>query len=168
MQRRLIICATVWGGAVSGTLDIAYALVFHGSRGASPIRILQSVASGLMGADAYNNGIASATLGLCLHYLIAIIFAAAFSVVAMRIRLLIRHAITAGLIYGFGIFWVMNLVVLPLSAFPGKVSFLPLPTFRGLVVHMLLVGLPIALLARRFASKPIAEPSATGNPRDAQ
>jgi hypothetical protein len=43
----------------------------------------------------------------------------------------------------------MNLVVLPLSRFPRKLSF-PLPVLvTGLLVHMFLIGVPIALAARR-------------------
>ena len=45
--------AILWGGAVAGTLDISDALVFHGVRGVAPWRILQAIASGLLGPQAF-------------------------------------------------------------------------------------------------------------------
>jgi len=56
-----------------------------------------------------------------------------------------------GLLYGFAVYLFMNSIVLPLSAFPHKIW----PRFDvvliGLVVHMLCVGLPIALTVRRYS-----------------
>ena len=48
--------AIFWGGLACGILDITQAFVAWGLRGAKPIRILQSVASGLLGAKAYVGG----------------------------------------------------------------------------------------------------------------
>lgn len=45
--------AILWGGLIAGALDLLYAFVWYGPRGVSPVRILQSIASGLLGADAY-------------------------------------------------------------------------------------------------------------------
>jgi hypothetical protein len=57
--------------------------------------------------------------------------------------------VITGACYGFAVFWVMNLVVLPLSAFPRKVTFVPIVVITGLIVHMFFVGGPIALATRR-------------------
>ncbi len=137
------------GGGIAGFCDIAYAIVFWLTRGVSPVRVLQSVASGLLGAKAFEGGAATAALGLALHFVIALIFAAFFWGVSRRWRTLTAHAVAWGALYGFMIFWVMNLVVLPLSAFPRAVSFAPWPTITGLIVHAFLIGVPIALAARR-------------------
>ena len=44
----------------------------------------------------------------------------------------------------------MNFIVLPLSAFPFKLTYPPATLLRGFVSHGLLVGLPIALASKRF------------------
>ncbi|MGH9908553.1 MAG: hypothetical protein ACRD8U_23590 [Pyrinomonadaceae bacterium] len=66
-------------------------------------------------------------------------------------RFLVRQAIISGLLYGIAVFFFMNLVVLPLSAVPFKVSFGASQLITGLIVHMLCVGLPIALVVRHFS-----------------
>ena len=56
----------VYGGLTAGALDILYAFVFYGIRiGATPTRILQSVAGGLLGREAARaGGLKTAALGL--------------------------------------------------------------------------------------------------------
>ncbi len=141
--------AIVIGGAVAGTCDITYAIVFSHFRGVPATRVLQSVASGLLGAPAFQGGFPIAALGLFLHFMIALSAAAIFYLASRQFPLLVRRAIMAGLLYGIVIYAVMNLVVLPLSAFPRKVTFPPLVLVTGLLVHMFGIGLPIALFARR-------------------
>jgi len=43
--------AILWGGLIAGTLDLTYACSAWGLRGASPVRNMQSIASGLLGAE---------------------------------------------------------------------------------------------------------------------
>jgi hypothetical protein len=62
---------------------------------------------------------------------------------------LVRHAVVAGLLYGLAVFALMNLVVLPLSAFPHQVKFTGLGPFTNLLSHLFFFGLPIALATRR-------------------
>ena len=56
-----------------------------------------------------------------------------------------------GLFYGMAIYLVMNLVVLPLSALHLMGPFKLREMIQGLLVHMILIGLPIAYSVRRFA-----------------
>lgn len=137
------------GGLIAGLCDITYAVGFSAWRGVAPARVLQSVASGLLGARAFEGGAPVAALGLALHFLIALAFAFAFHAASGRFPALTRRAFLWGALYGFLIYWLMNLVVLPLSAFPRPVSFAPLVVTTGLAVHTFLVGVPIALAARR-------------------
>jgi hypothetical protein len=58
-------------GLFAGTLDIADALIFNVLRGITPIQVLRYIASGLIGTASFRGGLASAGLGLVLHYLIA-------------------------------------------------------------------------------------------------
>ena len=73
----------------------------------------------------------------------------AFYLAAKALPLLVRRAVAAGIVYGLLIYAVMNLVVLPLSAFPRKVTFPLLVLVTGLLVHMFCIGLPISLAVRR-------------------
>lgn len=138
------------GGLVAGTCDIVYACLFWGiSRGLPPQRILQSVASGWLGNDAARaGGFATAALGLVSHYCIATAMAVAYYVVARRWAALWERPIPYGAAYGLLLYGIMNYVVVPLSA-ANPSSKDPLWVGLSIVVHMLLIGLPIALLARR-------------------
>jgi hypothetical protein len=165
MRRLSATSAILIGGAIGGLCDITYAIVFSWAmRGTSPVRILQSVASGLLGKPAFEGGWPTAALGLCLHFFIAISAAVIFYFAATRLALLTRHPVVSGVAYGFVIYWVMNLVVLPLSAIPFKVTFAPLTTGTGLIVHMFLVGVPIALAIRRAVALPGGQAMKQGQP----
>lgn len=139
----------VLGGAIAATLDILYAFALFGYRGISPIRILQSIASGILGSASYQGGFATALLGLVLHFAIAVAAAAVFYLAARAMPWLVGHAVFAGLVFGLCVYVVMNFVVLPFSAFPHKSNFTWSAAWPGILVHMFFVGLPIALCVRR-------------------
>ena len=153
MRRLSALSAILIGGAIAGALDITYAIGFSALRGVPPIRILQSVASGLLGAPAFHGGWPTAALGLLLHFCIALLWATIFYFASRAIPFLTRHPVISGLFYGFLIYALMNLVVLPLSAFPRKVTFPLLVLITGILVHMFCIGLPIALAVRRTSPK---------------
>jgi uncharacterized membrane protein YagU involved in acid resistance len=136
-------------GVVGATCDIVYAILFYGWKGVPTERLLQSVASGLLGKASFDGGWATAALGLALHYAIVIVAAALFHAVARRWAWLRDEPVSAGLVYGIAIYGVMNFVVLPLSAYPYPMRFPLLMTATGLLVHMVGVGLPISLITRR-------------------
>jgi len=79
----------------------------------------------------------------------ALLIAAIFYVASRKLAFLIRRPVAWGAVYGFVVYAVMNLVVIPLSAFPAKMKFVPLVVAAGLAVHMFFVGVPIALAARK-------------------
>jgi hypothetical protein len=139
------------GGLLAGAFDITYAFIAWGLLGLSPIRIGQSVAAGLLGRDAaFAGGVATGVLGLFLHFTIAIVMAAVYYAAATRLPVLVRRAVPCGLAYGFGLYVVMNYVVMPLSAIRRTPSLDPMIIpITGILVHMFLVGLTIALFTRR-------------------
>lgn len=149
MPRNRAAYAILWGGLVAGAIDITYALGFSAARGVPPMRILQSVASGLLGSPAYQGGVATAVLGFVLHFVLMMIIAAIFYFVSLRLRFLSARPILWGGLYGFLVYWVMNLVVLPLSAFPSEVKFVPLVVATSLIVHAFGIGVPIAIASRK-------------------
>ncbi len=136
-----------YGTLVVGILDAADALIFFGLRGAKPIRIFQSIASGLLGRAALSGGLRTAMLGAVLHFFIAFMIVATFFLASRRIPILRRSPVWSGLIYGIAVYLVMNLVVLPLSA-AGRGSYSWPVVANGLIIHMLGVGLPASLFAR--------------------
>jgi len=147
--------AVLVGGLIGGALDILFAISFAAYNGIPALRLLQSVASGLLGRDAYTGGVPIAALGLFLHFAMAIAFAGAFVLASRRVPLLVRRPLVFGGLFGVGVFLFMRFVVLPWSAFPHPVSFRPLATTLDLLSHVFLFGIPIALAAR--AASPVRQ-----------
>ena len=142
----------LWGGLIAGTLDLTAACVAAWLRsGVTPVRVMQSVASGLLGADAYAGGAKTAALGVALHFFIATVATAVFYFASRKWLFLIERPINFGLLYGVAVYLFMNFVVLPLSAFPQRGT----PTLSGRIIGLLIImffiGLPIALVVRRFS-----------------
>lgn len=141
-----------WGGLIAGTLDITGACVVSWFRaGVTPERVLQSVASGLLGAASYEGGAKTAALGLVLHYLIATIWTVVFYLASRKLSFLIDRPVTWGLVYGVIVYAFMNFVVLPLSKFPQRTPPRLSGRIIGLVIIMFCIGLPIAAIVRRFS-----------------
>jgi hypothetical protein len=63
-----------------------------------------------------------------------------------------KYKIAAGLIYGFGIWFVMNILILPFTNIP-KSPFDGGLAVVGIIWHMTLVGLPISLITAKYYSK---------------
>ena len=144
--------AILSGGLIAGTLDMTYACVWSWFKaGVDPVTIMQSVATGLLGSAAYEGGAATAVLGVVAHYFIILVAAALFWAASRKFDVLTRRAVICGLLYGAVIYVVMTQVVLPLSAFPHEQKFPLASVLRNLAVHMFFVGLPIALMTRRFS-----------------
>jgi uncharacterized membrane protein YagU involved in acid resistance len=166
--------AIIKGGLVAGALDILYAIIVYGMPpfGLAPQQVLQSVAAGWIGRpESMAGGWPTALLGLVTHFSIATAMAAAFVLAARRWPALVARPVLWGLVYGFGLYVAMNYVVAPLSAAHPSGHFPPeggellarlgtafsgvrpsgnIPLLIGtLFTHMVLVGLPIALIARR-------------------
>jgi hypothetical protein len=152
------------GGLIAGTLDIAFACIYWAIDASVPAqRIFQSVAAGLLGEASFRGGAATAALGLGLHYLIATSMSLAFYLVAVRRPALVRRPVTYGVAYGLLLYVIMNYIVVPLSA-AGRGSKDPLWIALGIAVHALLIGVPIALGARR-ALQLIRSPAGLSLPR---
>jgi hypothetical protein len=143
--------AILWGGLSAGVGDIAFAFVVSGLRGVGPVSVLQSVAGGLLGPPAREGGLATAALGAALHFLIAGAAAAVYWLASRRLKVLVRRPVVCGLLYGVAVYFFMYFVVLPLSAIYFKPSYEPSAVLLNSAGHMLLVGLPIALAARRYS-----------------
>lgn len=142
--------AIVYGGLVVGVLDGLAATTQSGLRGVRPVRLFQFVASGLLGAASYNGGWASFLLGVLIHFFIAFVAAAVYYRASLSFPVLIRRAVMCGIVYGVAVYFFMSRVVVPLSA-TRKSPFSLTQMLIGLMIHILFIGLPIALLARSSA-----------------
>src|SRR5918996_2664775 len=138
------------GGLIAGTLDLTAACAYAWLRSnVSPIRVFQFIASGVMGTDSFTGGAKTAALGVALHFLIATGATAVFYFASRAWFFLIEQPIVAGLLYGIPVYVFMNFVVLPLSQIQQR----PQPMSAriiNLVILMFCIGLPIALIVRRF------------------
>jgi hypothetical protein len=141
---------------LAGVLDITAAFVRWGK----PVRILQGIASGLLGPRAFQGGWGIVALGMTLHFVIAFSAAAVYYAASRKLVFLRSHAVLWGLLYGIAVYMFMSWVVVPLSAFPkSKAPFSVTGVAISLLTHMFCVGLPIALAVRRFAPDLGLQPS---------
>ena len=152
MARHSLAKPILLAGLIAGTLDILDAIIFYRLRSHVPaIRILQSVASGLLGRGAFTGGIPTAAIGLAIHFCIATFWAALFILIARSVPAMRRYAAASGILYGLIVYGVMNYLVLP------QTHARPLPTQASIVVLngvcaiVFCIGLPIALIYKRFA-----------------
>ena len=143
MIGRTIALATL----VAGTLDILFAIALTLVRGNDPAAMLRSVASGPLPA-ATELGAAGSALGLVTHFALMAIMAAVFVLAARQRPALLDKPIQWGIVYGLITYVVMNLIVVPLrfdTPLPPK----PISIATQLFAHIVLVGIPIALVAAR-------------------
>ena len=147
LRRTAVTVLIAW--LLAGTLDITTAVLFYvGPSSARAARLLQGIASGLLGARAFDGGATTALLGLALHYLIALIWTLVCLVALQTLGGLRRHLVLTGIAYGIIVWLVMNLAVLPLSN-AGRGPFQPRAATIAAIILILCVGLPISLVIGR-------------------
>ncbi|MBB4840852.1 hypothetical protein HNP52_003949 [Sphingomonas kyeonggiensis] len=133
---------------VAGALDIAAAVLLAIQAGRTPDKMLRGVASGPF-PEAVHWGLGGAALGLAVHFAIMAVMAAVYILAADRLPALKAQRLLAGILYGIATWAAMNLVVLPLR-WPAVFPHLdPQSVATQLFCHIVLVGLPIALIAAR-------------------
>jgi hypothetical protein len=137
--------AILAGGFIAGTIDIFAASLISRF---DPLLILRFVAGGVLGPAALQGGISASVLGLILQWAMSLLIAAIFVLAALRLRWLTTLPIVAGLAYGVVIYFVMNYVVVPLSAWHHVPAFKPVSFLENLAA-MLVFGLIVAFCARR-------------------
>ena len=151
--RSQAITAIVLAGCAAATVDLIYISTYtYFMSGITPERILKSIASGLLGMEAFNGGAGVAALGFVAHYFILIVAASFFWFASRRIPFLTQRALLAGVLYGLAIWLVMNYIVLPLSAAP-KFNGPMLGKVCNFGAHLLLIGPALALTIKRFSPK---------------
>jgi hypothetical protein len=162
---RVLLAALVVGAADLLDAIVVWVVIFQKS---TVPRILQSIASGLLGPASFRGGSATAALGLVLHLVIALGWTLVFWVLLQhwpRLRAWTastRGVVLTGLVYGAVVWLLMDGVVLTLSraqAVPPTVAWF----WIQLATHPFVVGLPIALILMRAGrSAPVVEPPTVG------
>jgi hypothetical protein len=139
------------GAVIAGVLDATFAVIIDVVilRAFSLLGVLQWIASGALGSAAFNGGLATAALGVAIHFALAAFFATIYWIASLRIGALRTHAVPFGILYGALIWLVMDLIVLPNSGVP-KAAFNPLVFAAFLLDHAFFVGVPIALAIERY------------------
>jgi hypothetical protein len=133
------------GGGIAGTLDLLQACILFGWD------IPLVIAGGLLGRQAFQGGAGTYILGVALHFFIACSAAAIYYGASRKLILMTEHPLVCGLFFGGAVQEVMNLVVLPLSALHSRGPYTLHDLIQGLVVHMVVIGLPISYSVRRFS-----------------
>ena len=144
-MRKSSLTAILLGGVVAGTIDIGAAALINF---VSPIRVLHFIAGGLLGKAALAGGTGVALLGLLLQWTMSLIIAAIYVVAARWLAIMRRLWVLCGLSYGVVVFFVMNYIVVPLSAWATWPHFTA-PMFAANMLAMLLFGLIVAFFVRR-------------------
>ena len=132
------------GGLIAGTLDLLQACILFGWD------IPLAIAGGLLGKQAFNGGAATYVLGVLLHYFIACSAAATYYGASRKLPFLTEYPLVCGLFFGAAVEDFMRFIVLPLSALHSRGPFKLNDLVLGLVVHMVVVGLPISYSVRRW------------------
>jgi hypothetical protein len=145
VRSRGIIRTILLGGIIAGTIDIGAACLINGR---SIPFILQTIAGGVLARQSYAGGVRAAALGLLLQECMGLIIAAIYVGASQRLPTLTRRWIVWGLAYGVVIFFVMNYVVVPLSAWKHWPVF-STPKFLANMTAMLLFGVIVAYFAAR-------------------
>jgi hypothetical protein len=147
MQRSIwtpILAAT----AISGTLDILFAVLLTLWRDREPAAMLRFVASGPF-PQATEWGASGSALGLIVHFALMALMVGTFVFAATRFPVLLDNPLVWGLIFGLITYAAMNLIIVPLrfpAAWPPKA----LAIGTQLFAHVALVGWPTAFISRSF------------------
>jgi len=141
--------------AVSGTLDILFAMILTVLLGREIGNMLRFVASGPL-PDAKEWGSAGAVLGLVVHFALMAIMATIFVLAARRFPDVLRSPLKWGVIYGLITYVAMNWIVVPLR-FDAPLPPRPMAIVTQLFAHIVLVGIPFALITARTLRTSVME-----------
>lgn len=145
--------AGVLAGLAASIVEMITVVAIQGAMGVGAMRVLQAIASGLLGASAYSGGSTAAALGLFLHIAISLAAGVVFALAASRWRALIEHPMASSMAFGVGMYLVMSTIVLPLSAAAFPISNKPILVATSVSTHIFAFALPIVVVTRKMLRK---------------
>jgi hypothetical protein len=134
--------------AISGTLDILFAMILTIALGRHIPDMLRFVASGPF-PSAVNMGVSGAILGLVVHFALMAIMATGLMLLVRWKPERLETPLRTGIAYGVITYFIMNWLVVPLrfgTPLPPK----PLSIATQAFAHLVLVGIPMAFVAQRY------------------
>jgi|SRR6267142_1139139 len=136
---------------IAGTLDLLYAYTSGFIRtGHLSRRMFQYIAGGALGLkNSLNGGAPVILLGVFFHYFIVTCFTLFFFFLYRKTKLFGLNKYVAGLLYGFFIWAVMNLVVLPMTPLPSGTVDIGKALLDAVLLGVV-IGLPVSLSARGY------------------
>ena len=133
------------GGLAAAALDLLQACLLFGHQ------IILVIAEGLVGDRGTQGGVFYYGLGVVLHVFISLCFATFYYALSRKLTFMTEYPLVCGLCFGAGVHLVMMLIVLPHCAFHQRDPISINGMIEGLLMHMVVVGLPIAYAVSRFA-----------------
>ncbi|AOH86168.1 hypothetical protein AWL63_21625 [Sphingomonas panacis] len=134
--------------AVSGTLLLLAGFAGAIWSGGSPLAMLTSTASSVIGDAAWRAPVIGPLLGLLVHFVLIGVIVDLYVIVAIRMPALVRHWRIAGVLFGI-LAWVLRTVIASPRDWPPAFLNLTLrEAFVQMLLHILLLGLPTAMLTR--------------------
>lgn len=150
---RSLIKAILFAAFIAGTLDLLTAYLFNHYiiSHISFTQLLQSIASGVFGKEAFTGGNQVAVYGLIFHYLITLSFTTIFFLICRLMPSVLENKVLTGVLYGIIVWIIMNLLILPVSRFQAR----PLQwdiALVNMIILILCIGLPVSFFAYRYYS----------------
>jgi hypothetical protein len=153
MRRNIaaIALATAAVAILDGSEELLYCkLILH----VTPKEMFVYIASALLGtAKAISLGWPAVLLGIILHTGISLIVVIAYFLLSRSLRVFRSQPFLMGAVFGVAVNCVMHFVVLPLTAVPRIIQ--PqwkLTVANQLLAHVFMVGIPAAVILRRFST----------------
>jgi hypothetical protein len=137
------------GTLAIGIIDILWAIAMNLIEGRNGLRVLQTIAGGMLGSSTYEGGGGTMLLGLAIHFFIAFCVMTVYYLASRRFSPLRERWWLYGPLYGIVVYLVMYQLVLPLSAWQTRGVLVGPQLYKALFIHIFGVGLVAALIARR-------------------
>ena len=154
-MKRSFFASALTAGLVAGTLDITAACIqAYLKTGTTPSQVLKYVASGAVDPKTFSNDTALVAIGLLIHFIIAILFAFFFFLLAKLIPSLVKYPILIGILYGVFVWSTMRFIILPYISRLNPKPIVGQEAIKNAAIAaaiiVVCVGIPIVLLARRY------------------
>jgi uncharacterized membrane protein YagU involved in acid resistance len=129
---------------IDAYLVVTHGLIFHD---ASALEVSQWDASNALGMAAFRGGIATAALGAALHFVVSLVWTAAYVIAALRVPALLRRPFASGVVFGLVVMAVMKYLIVPLGHASVPTTMHPLQLLNQILAHIAAFGLPVAYIA---------------------
>jgi len=141
-------------GLIAGTLDILSAFIYYYIKSGKTnfLVIFKFIASGIFGKAAGEGGTDMILAGFILHYAIAFSFTVFFFWLYPKVHVMSKNRIVTAIVYGLFVWFVMNLIVVPLSNTVHR-PFNVANAIINMCILIICIGLPLSFIANVYFKK---------------